>query len=102
MVDIRGQLSGKVVVFTGAASGIGLSAVRRFVREGARVVAVDLSPTVEVNRPGFPGVSKKRGAIHWDTKAGCIDVKFRSPRLRGDDRVTSQYSLDALRPRIAR
>jgi NAD(P)-dependent dehydrogenase (short-subunit alcohol dehydrogenase family) len=47
MVDIQGRLSGKVVVFTGTASGIGLSAVRRFVREGARVVAVDLSPTVE-------------------------------------------------------
>lgn len=47
MVEAEGRLSGKVVVFTGSASGIGLSAVRRYVREGARVVAVDLSPAVE-------------------------------------------------------
>ncbi|MGA7834134.1 MAG: SDR family oxidoreductase [Acidimicrobiales bacterium] len=46
MVEARGRLFGKVIVFTGSASGIGLSAVRRFVREGARVVAVDISPAV--------------------------------------------------------
>lgn len=41
-----GRLEGKVVVFTGAGGGIGLSATRRFVAEGANVVAVDISERV--------------------------------------------------------
>jgi 3-oxoacyl-[acyl-carrier protein] reductase len=35
------RLEGKVAVVTGGGSGIGLASVRRFVAEGARVVAVD-------------------------------------------------------------
>ena len=42
-VDLRG----KVAVITGAASGIGLAAVRRFLDAGARVVAVDREPMPE-------------------------------------------------------
>ncbi len=41
-----GRLEGKVVVLTGAGGGIGLSAARRFVAEGAKVVAVDISDRV--------------------------------------------------------
>ncbi len=41
-----GLLEGKTVVFTGAGAGIGREVVRHFVGEGARVVAVDLSPAV--------------------------------------------------------
>ncbi|WP_344615018.1 SDR family oxidoreductase [Dactylosporangium salmoneum] len=41
-----GALDGKVVVFTGAAAGIGAAVVRRYVAEGARVVAVDVSARV--------------------------------------------------------
>jgi len=37
------RLSGKTAIVTGGASGIGLSTVRRFVTEGARVMVADLS-----------------------------------------------------------
>ena len=39
-----GQLTGKVAIVTGAASGIGAATVRRMVAEGAAVVAADLDP----------------------------------------------------------
>jgi NAD(P)-dependent dehydrogenase (short-subunit alcohol dehydrogenase family) len=39
------RLKGKVAVITGAASGIGLGAVERFVAEGARVLACDINET---------------------------------------------------------
>jgi NAD(P)-dependent dehydrogenase (short-subunit alcohol dehydrogenase family) len=41
-----GVLDEKVVVLTGAAAGIGRAVARRYVAEGARVVAVDLSASV--------------------------------------------------------
>ncbi len=37
------RLAGKVAIITGAASGLGLSALKLFVAEGARVVATDIS-----------------------------------------------------------
>jgi NAD(P)-dependent dehydrogenase (short-subunit alcohol dehydrogenase family) len=54
-----GSLDGKVALVTGAASGIGLACVARFVREGARVVGLDLTePTDDVEIPaGAPDVS---------------------------------------------
>ena len=36
------QLQGKVAVITGAASGIGLATVERFIEEGAQVIAADI------------------------------------------------------------
>ena len=38
-----GRLEGKVAIITGAASGMGLSAVELFTREGAKVVATDIT-----------------------------------------------------------
>ena len=40
-------LAGKVIVLTGAGAGIGRAVIRRYVAEGARVVAVDVSQSVE-------------------------------------------------------
>lgn len=46
MPTTNDRLKGKVVIFTGAGAGIGLSVTRRFVAEGAKVVAVDISEEV--------------------------------------------------------
>lgn len=40
---MAGRIEGKVAVVTGAGSGMGAAIVERFCREGARVVAVDIS-----------------------------------------------------------
>ena len=51
------QLDGKVAVITGAASGIGLATVERFVEAGARVLAADLQVEAgEALADRFPGV----------------------------------------------
>lgn len=50
-------LDGRVAVVTGAASGIGLATVERFVEEGARVVAADFrEETGRALAERFPGV----------------------------------------------
>ena len=47
--EVMGSLDGKVVLVTGAASGIGAACVHRFLVEGARVIGCDIaSPTTEM------------------------------------------------------
>lgn len=63
-----GALDGKVVVFTGASGGIGHATVSRFVEEGARVVAVDVSPKVaELATSLGPAVIAVTGSVaSWE------------------------------------
>jgi len=71
-----GALDGKVIVFTGAGAGIGRAVVGRYVAEGARVVAVDLSPAV-LELPAALGeavigvVQDVRG---WEGNLAAVDV----------------------------
>ena len=41
------RLEGKTAIITGAASGIGRASALLFAKEGARVIAADISPEVE-------------------------------------------------------
>jgi 3-oxoacyl-[acyl-carrier protein] reductase len=52
------RLAGKVAIITGAASGIGLAAARRFIQEGAQVAVVDL------NKSGVAQTLEELGADH--------------------------------------
>jgi len=63
------SLHGKVALVTGASSGIGLACVARFVRDGARVVGLDLSePNVDLEVPvGAPAVSFVQADVRDET-----------------------------------
>lgn len=51
----QGRFDGKTIIVTGAASGIGRATASRIVREGGRVVAVDISAEkLEAVAAGFP------------------------------------------------
>jgi len=65
------SLEGKVALVTGAVSGIGLACVTRFVRDGARVVGLDLSA------PQHP----------VDVGAGAPDVSFVAADVRDEAAV---------------
>ncbi|MGO9875411.1 MAG: SDR family NAD(P)-dependent oxidoreductase [Acidimicrobiia bacterium] len=72
-----GSLEGKVALVTGAASGIGLACVARFVREGARVVGLDRSePQHAVDVPaGAPDVSFVAADVRDESEiAGAVDA----------------------------
>jgi NAD(P)-dependent dehydrogenase (short-subunit alcohol dehydrogenase family) len=73
------SLDGKVALVTGAASGIGLACVARFVAEGARVVGVDLAlPTRELDLPSgadavsFAELDVRDEAAIADAIAGAV------------------------------
>jgi NAD(P)-dependent dehydrogenase (short-subunit alcohol dehydrogenase family) len=53
-----GWLEGRVTLVTGGASGIGRAVVSRFIREGAKVAVMDISPEA------FEPDDAERGAVH--------------------------------------
>ena len=70
-------LSGKSVVVTGAAGGIGRSVTRAFAEAGAHVVAVDLpgSPVAEVvsSLPGGPHLGLEANLLDLSSHAGIFE-----------------------------
>ncbi len=102
-----GRLEGKVAVITGAASGIGREAARRFTQEGARVCVVDLA-----DEPGEKTANEVDGIyVHADVtdphdvqrmyretaeRFGGIDVLFNNAGISpSDDASILETELDA-------
>jgi NAD(P)-dependent dehydrogenase (short-subunit alcohol dehydrogenase family) len=102
-----GRLEGKVAVITGAASGIGREAARRFTQEGARVCVVDLA-----DEPGEETANEIDGIyVHADVtdpddvqrmyretagRFGGIDVLFNNAGISpSDDASILETELDA-------
>jgi NAD(P)-dependent dehydrogenase (short-subunit alcohol dehydrogenase family) len=104
---VSGRLEGKVAVITGAASGIGREAARRFTQEGACVCVVDLA-----DEPGEETANEIDGIyVHADVteaydvqrmyretaeRFGGIDVLFNNAGISpSDDASILETELDA-------
>jgi NAD(P)-dependent dehydrogenase (short-subunit alcohol dehydrogenase family) len=84
-----GRLDGKVCVITGAASGIGAEAARRFMEEGATVVGVDVSPDGEGDlalQADVTDADQVEGMYaRTRDELGGIDVLFNNAGISPDD-----------------
>lgn len=107
------RLNGKLAIVTAAASGMGRAGVERFVREGARVAAIDISAEALKGVVAEFGADKVTGiradllnpddatgsidqAVEW---LGCADILWAHAGMPGPASV-EQLDLDAYRKAI--
>jgi 2-keto-3-deoxy-L-fuconate dehydrogenase len=83
MSQSSGRLAGKTVLITAAAQGIGRASVELFAREGARVIATDISKQHLDELAGFANVETHLLDVTDDAaikalvaKVGAVDVLF--------------------------
>jgi NAD(P)-dependent dehydrogenase (short-subunit alcohol dehydrogenase family) len=110
-----GLLDHKVCVITGGAGSLGLASAKQFVREGAKVMLVDLKDAdvdrakQELNSPNVDGVaadvSKADATRHYVDRAvakfGKIDVLFSNAGNQGPITPTVDYPEDVFDAVIA-
>ena len=105
---MAGLLAGKVAIITGAASGIGRATALVFAREGARIIAADVSAeggaqTVRMIRDqgGTAEFTSCDVAVASDADAlvaaavkayGRLDCAFNNAGIAGSQRKTADYS----------
>ena len=77
---MAGRLDGKVILVTGAASGMGRVATRVFTAHGAKVVAADL------NAAGLEAVLRRTGPSHRGVGAAGGGQRHLVGRRRADGR----------------
>ena len=89
-----GRLAGKAAIVTGAAGGIGRATVEAFIREGARVVAMDLAAPLAAAKFAAPDVVRiacdlgDRAEIETATESaiaqlGGLDIFVASGAMKG-------------------
>lgn len=98
------RLAGRVAVITGAGSGIGAASAELFCREGARVIAVDISGKQEdvakrigaTCLPFHADVSKGKDVQAMLAKAvsefGRLDVLYNNASIIGEMNLAGEYS----------
>jgi len=86
---MAGRLEGKVCVITGAAGGIGAATVEAFMREGAKVVGVDLLEGAPGDLSLAVDVTEESAVSQMYTQVreelGRIDVLFNNAGISPDD-----------------
>ena len=85
-----GSLDGKVAVITGAGSGMAKASVKVFAREGAKIVAGDISGAEEDTAKEVQAVGGDVVPVHCDvTKEADIEAPTRSTRRASSTRRPS-------------
>lgn len=104
---MAGRLQGKVAVVTGAGSGMGAAIARRFVGEGANVVAVDVSgaqdgvaASIGDGCLGFAADVSESAAVQAMLNAaverfGRLDILCNNAGIQGPLALTADYPEDA-------
>jgi NAD(P)-dependent dehydrogenase (short-subunit alcohol dehydrogenase family) len=80
---MKGRLAGRTALITAAAQGMGRAGALAFAREGARVIATDLSEPLLAKLDGTPGISTARLDVLDDAavqafveRTGAVDILF--------------------------
>jgi NAD(P)-dependent dehydrogenase (short-subunit alcohol dehydrogenase family) len=104
---MAGRLEGKVAVVTGAGSGMGVAIAQRFVREGAKVVAVDVTGKQEETARGLgdaclpfqADVSKSADVLAMLNAArarfGALHILCNNAGIQGPMQPTGDYDEEA-------
>jgi 3-oxoacyl-[acyl-carrier protein] reductase len=72
-MDLKFDFSGKVVLVTGAAGGIGRQVAAGFAQSRARVLAVDLSPAIETLAPEYGAIGLVTDVSRPDQVGSMMD-----------------------------